>query len=107
MQKGAQHTPFLAAIHDWDDEKLNQAEDDVQRMVDSPGWAVLTELLERGYRSIQGQLTYGKTLEQADYARELGKLVGFEFPQAAAEAVLLKAKERAAKAQDAELAEVA
>lgn len=109
MQKGAHHLPFLmtdSPIARWDAEELDQAKDDIEKMLASPGWQVLMELLDGAYRSLQGQLIYGGVKEtSAEYARVLGQMAGFESAKAAAEAVVLKARERAAKAE-AEMAGV-
>lgn len=97
--------PFLHALSRWDDQEVFDAKEAVERLLESDGWAVVLRLLEAGRDSIQGQLQYGKVLDGAEYARELGKLVGLECPVAAAEAVLLKA-DKIDKDAEAELAGV-
>lgn len=87
----AQHGEFIALLRHWDQQEVLDARDAVEALLKSDGWKVVVKLLEEARDAIQGQMQYGKVLEQAAYTRELGRIVGMEYAVAAPEAVLIKA----------------
>lgn len=92
MQRDRGHTPFLAQLQDWDSERLFAAADAIRALQVTPGWAVMTRMLELARNSAEDRMRYGKILEQAEYARNLGVITGLESVEKAGEAILLRAE---------------
>lgn len=93
-----EHTPylnFLARQYAEDDDSFVIAAERVAELLDSPGWKVVTELVEDARTSTATNLimshagSQGKVLEQAEYARLCGYLAGAKELQVAAESFAL------------------
>jgi hypothetical protein len=88
------HQPFVKLLRGRSSEELFEMERAVDRLVESDGWEVLTSLLKEARDDAQATLVYGKTLpDGATYAKALGYLGGIEAAEAAAEAVLIHARD--------------
>lgn len=92
ITKRAIHTRHLSTLEGWTTAELFEAERAIGRLQDDPGWAVLMRLVEEQVETIQAELKYGPSLEQSEYTRKLGEIVGLEALSAAAEAVLICAQ---------------
>lgn len=64
----------------------------VQELIDSPGWAVLEELLQTVGQSNQDRMVTGVTLDHATYARMAGAIGAVRGAVLAPKAVLLAAE---------------
>jgi hypothetical protein len=95
IDPGPEHTEFAGALADFTSDRLFEAQRAVERMVDSDGWRVLTDLLDGRRDAILRQLLRDKPFDSAaEYAQRNGKLAGIAMAQAAVEAVLLKARDK-------------
>jgi hypothetical protein len=98
----AEHLPYLAHLKrrekSSDGDRLPNEVDAIERMLDSEGWRVLTELVEYVHGEAASRLIFahtgldGRVLEQAEYARLLGFLSGLRQARVAAEAFLIHAE---------------
>lgn len=98
----AEHTPYLAHLtrreKGSDADRLPSEADAIRAMLSSPGWGVLTELVEYVHGEAVSRIlfehagTSGHVLEQAEYARLLGFLAGLRQSRVAAEALLIHAE---------------
>lgn len=94
----AELLPYLAHLRKRDLDSLPSEAQAIQQMLDSEGWRVLTELVERVHGEAVSKLLFahtgadGKVFEQAEYARLLGFLSGLRQARVAAEAYLAHAE---------------
>lgn len=97
----AEHRPYLAHLRGRED-VLSDA-GDVRQMLDTPGWHIVSELLDDVHATAVTRLLMshagsdGVVFEQAEYARLLGFLSGLRQVRWAAEAVIQHAEREQAK----------
>lgn len=70
-----------------DPEERVRAADDVERMMETAGWQVYTDLLAKAVEE-QRDITEAKTHEYAEYAAMHGRIRGLRFAQSITEAVV-------------------
>lgn len=93
MGRDLKYEPYVAHLRGWESERVIAAKEAIEGLLAHPGWDVLTGLLEDARDASQARLRYGGVLEQAEYAKALGHLLGLEGPELAAQAVVLYAKQ--------------
>jgi hypothetical protein len=93
----AEHRPFLALLRKHYADRLPSEVDAVRQMLDSAGWALVSDLIEIAHGEAVSRLLFehtgaeGRVLDQAEYARLLGFLAGLRQSRVAAEAFLIHA----------------
>ena len=91
---GAELRPYLAHLRSWDLDTLPSDADAVAALLASPGWAVVSALVDDVHDQAVTRLLFahagsdGRVLEQAEYARLLGFLSGLRQTRWAAEAFI-------------------
>jgi hypothetical protein len=78
-------------------QELRQAAKDVAAMLDSPGWAFVSELLDYRKDLLMQRVIHGRLLEQAEYASLTAMVSGIEQAQQAGQTVLYVAQRREAE----------
>jgi hypothetical protein len=97
-RSAAEHRPYLAHLRHHDHDRLSGEVDAIEQMLRSPGWRVLTELVEHVHGEAVNRLLFSHTgsegvvLEQAEYARLMGFLAGLRQYRVAAEAFVIRAE---------------
>jgi hypothetical protein len=88
------HAPYVTQMRGkWTAQQLFDAARAVEETVQSPGWKVIADLVGGAADQEDHRIKFGKTLEQAEYARAIGLVVGLQSPLLAAESVLAYAKQ--------------
>lgn len=87
------HTPYRAQMNKWPSERLFAAASAVRELQDSPGWAVVLELMEGVREDHEAQLIFGQAVDDATVSRLRGAVAGLKSAEVAAEAVLKAAQD--------------
>lgn len=92
---GAEHLPYLAHLRkDGNHERAIFDRDAVVAMLDSTGWAIVSDLLDQVHEEAVTRVLFahagsdGHVYAQAEYARLLGFLSGLRQTRWAAEAII-------------------
>jgi hypothetical protein len=94
----AEHRPYFAQLNRRDSDSLPSEVDQVRALIESPGWALVNELVDVAHGDAVRRLLFthtgatGRVLDQAEYARLLGFLSGLGQARVAAEALLMHAE---------------
>ena len=100
---GAEHLPYLAHLRKRDDDAIASEYAAVLELQNTPGWALVMELIETVHGEAVTRLLMGhagqdgRILDQAEYARLLGFLSGLRQTRWAAEAFIEYAERVQAK----------
>lgn len=73
------------------DEVIERA-DAIRALLASPGWAVLTEALDRSERQLVENLVVGKVREHEEYAKRAGEINGMKIARELPDVILLLEK---------------
>lgn len=110
MNQSQEFNALLSHMQRWSSEEVFAAQEAVEALTRSPGWATVTRLLKQVHDHTMARLKHSAgSWNQADYAHALGKLAGMEVLSRVPEAVLLAAEraEKRLETKNAEMAEVA
>jgi|SRR6185312_872021 len=88
---------FRRALERQDSTTIFEMAEQVDELLQHPGWAVVDELVATGRDDVLKDLVHGPTKDQAAYARQAGYLSGLEEFVNAAAAVKLSAATRREK----------
>lgn len=88
---------FRRVLEQYDSTTLFEMADQIDELIQHPGWAVVDELVARGRDDVLKDLVHGPTKDQAAYARQTGYLSGLEEFVNVTEAVRKTAAMRRAK----------
>lgn len=84
---------FKARLREWDPDVVLSTASQVRALMAQPGWLKLQELIGQVADRHLTELTIGRTLEHADYARLLGVIGGLRSLGVAADAVFETARD--------------